>query len=72
MVLIFGNFMRYQLFQVDSLQIKFFIGNPACVIPLNEWLEDEILLKIARENSVRKLHFIKNGKSFHMVVLRQI
>ena len=59
--------MRYQLFQVDSFTDKIFCGNPACVIPLNEWLEDEILLKIARENSVPETaFFIKNGKSFHI------
>ena len=59
--------MRYQLFQVDSFTDKIFCGNPACVIPLNEWLEDEILLKIAQENSVPETaFFIKNGKSFHI------
>ena len=37
--------MKFKYYQVDSFTNKIFKGNPA-VVQLNEWLEDEILLKI--------------------------
>jgi predicted PhzF superfamily epimerase YddE/YHI9 len=34
-----------------------FGGNPACVVPLKEWLADDMLLKIAREDAVAETAF---------------
>ena len=36
------------IFQVDAFTSKVFDGNPAAVCPLDFWLEDETLQKIAR------------------------
>ena len=41
-----------QLFQIDAFTSELFKGNPACVMPLDQWLSDELLLKIAKENNV--------------------
>ena len=49
--------MDYALYQVDAFTNRLFGGNPACVIPLDHWLEDEILLKIAKENAVPETAF---------------
>lgn len=56
--------MQFQIFQVDAFTDKVFSGNPACVVPLNEWLPDELLRKIAEENAVAETAFfieVKEG-----------
>ena len=59
--------MELSLYQVDAFTNKVFGGNPACVVPLKKWIEDEILIKIAQENAVPETAFfieIENG--FHL------
>ena len=59
--------MKLPIFQIDSFTDKIFGGNPACVVPLKEWLKDDILLKIAQENAVPETaFFVKRGKNFHL------
>ncbi len=49
--------MKLDLYQIDSFTDKIFGGNPACVVPLESWLPDDILLKIAKENAVAETAF---------------
>lgn len=49
--------MEYKIYQVDAFSEKVFGGNPAAVVPLTEWLEDEILQKIALENNLSETAF---------------
>lgn len=49
--------MTYNTYQIDSFTDKVFGGNPACVVPLEEWLDDDVLLKIAKENAVAETAF---------------
>ena len=49
--------MSHQIFQVDAFTSELFSGNPACVVPLKNWLKEEILLKIAVENAVAETAF---------------
>jgi PhzF family phenazine biosynthesis protein len=49
--------MKLTLFQIDAFTNRLFGGNPACVVPLQEWLPDELLLKITRENAVAETAF---------------
>lgn len=49
--------MKIQKFQVDAFTNQVFGGNPAAVCPLEYWLPDEILQKIAMENSVTETAF---------------
>ena len=59
--------MKLPIFQIDAFSDKVFWGNPACVVPLEKWLEDDILLKIAQENAVAETaFFVKKGKNFHL------
>ncbi len=59
--------MKHQIFQVDSFTNEVFKGNPACVVPLKEWLPDDILLQIAKENAVAETaFFIQDGDVFHL------
>ncbi len=59
--------MELELYQIDAFTNKVFAGNPACVVPLKEWLPDDILLNIAQENAVAETaFFIENGDKFHL------
>lgn len=59
--------MRLELYQIDAFTDRVFQGNPACVVPLDAWLPDETLLKIARENAVAETaFFVRNGNKFHL------
>ena len=49
--------MDYSIFQVDAFTNSLFKGNPACVVPLDKWLKDGMLLNIARENAVPETAF---------------
>ncbi len=55
--------MNLDIYQVDAFSGKCFGGNPAAVIPLNEWLPDATLQKIASENNLSETAFFiqKNG-----------
>jgi PhzF family phenazine biosynthesis protein len=44
-----------------------FGGNPACVVPLKEWLPDEMLFRITKENAVAETaFFIDKGDRIHL------
>ncbi len=46
------------LYHADAFSTCLFSGNPAAVCPLEQWLEDDILLKIAKENNLSETAFI--------------
>ena len=59
--------MKLNLYQIDAFTDKVFGGNPACVVPLDTWLPDEILMKIAQENAVAETAFFVNkGDKIHL------
>lgn len=59
--------MKLQIFQVDAFTSKPFGGNPAAVVPLAEWLPDEIMLRIAAENNLSETaFFVKEGDKYHI------
>lgn len=59
--------MKLELYQIDAFTNQIFGGNPACVVPLTEWLPDEMLLKIAKENAVAETaFFVNNGEKIHL------
>lgn len=59
--------MKYNLYQIDAFTDTIFGGNPACVVPLENWLSDDILLKIAKENSVAETaFFVDKGEKIHL------
>jgi PhzF family phenazine biosynthesis protein len=49
--------MKLELYQIDAFTNRIFGGNPACVVPLQEWLPDAVLLQIAKENAVAETAF---------------
>jgi PhzF family phenazine biosynthesis protein len=59
--------MKLELYQIDAFTDKIFGGNPACVVPLDDWLPDDILMKITQENAVAETaFFIDKGDKIHL------
>lgn len=47
-----------KIFQIDAFADKLFTGNPAAVCPLEEWISDELMQKIAAENNLAETAFL--------------
>ncbi len=59
--------MKLELYQIDAFTDKTFGGNPACIVPLNDWLPDHTLLQIAKENAVAETaFFVDRGDKIHL------
>lgn len=57
--------MNLELFQVNAFSSRPFGGNPAAVVPLEEWLSDDMMQKIAAENNLAETaFFVKNGRRY--------
>ena len=49
--------MGLRIYQVDAFADRLFGGNPAAVCPLDSWLPDETMQKIAAENNLAETAF---------------
>ncbi len=49
--------MKLTLYQIDAFTNKLFGGNPAAVIPLQKWLDTDLMQKIALENNLSETVF---------------
>lgn len=59
--------MKFTLYQVDAFAETIFTGNPAAVIPLEDWPEDDLMQKIAMENNLSETaFFVKTDKGYHL------
>lgn len=59
--------MILSIYQVDAFTEKVFQGNPAAVVPLEDWLEDDLMQKIAMENNLSETaFFVKTDTGFHI------
>jgi PhzF family phenazine biosynthesis protein len=59
--------MQLPIFQIDAFTDRLFSGNPAAVVPLDNWLSDEVMLNIAAENNLAETAFyIPVGDDFHI------
>ncbi|ABC28155.1 predicted epimerase, PhzC/PhzF-like protein [Hahella chejuensis KCTC 2396] len=59
--------MDIKLFQVDAFTNEVFGGNSAAVCPLDAWLPDSLLLKIAQENALAETaFFVQEEGRFHL------
>ncbi len=56
--------MKIRLFQVDAFTDQVFGGNPAAVCPLDQWLPDGLMQRIAMENNLAETAFYvrSNGR----------
>jgi len=49
--------MKLSIYQVDAFTDKLFGGNPAAIIPLDEWIEDKLMQQLAMENNLSETVF---------------
>ncbi|AUM13756.1 PhzF family phenazine biosynthesis protein [Ketobacter alkanivorans] len=49
--------MSFSIFQVDAFASRPFEGNPAAVVPLDQWLPDDVMQSIAAENNLAETAF---------------
>jgi PhzF family phenazine biosynthesis protein len=50
--------VKLRLWQVDAFTDRPLAGNPAAVVPLDEWLPDDLMMRIARENNLSETAFL--------------
>lgn len=62
--------MRLPLYQIDAFTGSVFRGNPAAVMPLEEWLKDSTLQAIAAENNQAETAFFRPGEDDDVFELR--
>ena len=54
--------MTLKAYQIDAFANELFEGNPAMVIPLDTWLNDALMQKIAQENNLSETaFFVREG-----------
>jgi PhzF family phenazine biosynthesis protein len=59
--------MELPIYQVDAFTDRAFAGNPAAVMPLDAWLPDEMMRRIAAENNLAETaFFVPKGDEFHI------
>jgi len=59
--------MKLPVYIADAFTNKFFGGNPAAVCPLDEWLPNEVMQKIAAENNLAETSFVvKEAEGYHI------
>ncbi len=51
--------MRLPIYQVDAFAERLFAGNPAAVVPLEEWLPEAAMQAIAAENNLAETAFFR-------------
>ncbi len=57
----------HTIYQVDAFTNKLFGGNPAAVIPLESWLDDQLMQKIAAENNLAEtVFFVPKNEGYHI------
>ena len=49
--------MKLTLYQIDAFTDRLFSGNPAAVVPLEKWINSELMQKLALENNLSETVF---------------
>lgn len=57
--------MTLTLYQVDAFAEKLFTGNPAAIVPLQEWIPESLMQNIAMENNLAETaFFVPRGNDY--------
>jgi PhzF family phenazine biosynthesis protein len=59
--------MTLPIYQVDAFASRVFAGNPAAVVPLQRWLDDATLQRIAAENNLSETAFLVGGSGEYQI-----
>ena len=56
-----------KIYQIDAFTNHVFAGNPAAVCPLDQWLADDVMQKIANENNLSETaFFVKRDEGYEL------
>lgn len=59
--------MTLKMYQIDAFAKHVFEGNSAAVVPLEEWLEDDVMQRIAMENNLSEtVFFVKEDERYRI------
>ena len=59
--------MKLDIYQVDAFAEKPLEGNPAAIVPLDQWLPDKTMQAIAEENNLSETaFFVTTNKGYHI------
>ncbi|PWB34049.1 isomerase [Pseudomonas sp. SDI] len=59
--------MQLPIYQVDAFSHQVLGGNPAAVCPLQDWLDDSTLQRIAAENNLSETaYFVREGAGYRL------
>ncbi|MFO7807071.1 MAG: PhzF family phenazine biosynthesis protein [Candidatus Moraniibacteriota bacterium] len=59
--------MKLPVYQIDAFTSNVFEGNPAAIVPLEEWITSKLMQKIAMENNLSETAFIvKSGQDYEI------
>jgi len=61
---------EFTIYQVDAFTKQVFKGNPAAVIPLADWIDADVMLRVAQENNLAETAFFvlseDDAADFHL------
>jgi PhzF family phenazine biosynthesis protein len=56
-----------KIYQVDAFADTLFAGNPAAVVPLEQWIPDHLMQQLAAENNLAEtVFFVKEGSRYQI------
>ena len=59
--------MKIPIYQIDAFTNEIFKGNPAAVCPLEEWISNDLMQKIAAENNLSETaFFVKENSGYEL------
>ncbi|MEM7699578.1 MAG: PhzF family phenazine biosynthesis protein, partial [Verrucomicrobiota bacterium] len=59
--------MKLPLYQIDAFTSQLFAGNPAAVVPLESWIDRDLMQAIAMENQLSETaFFVPAGDCFEL------
>lgn len=59
--------MKLEIYQIDAFASDIFKGNPAAVCPLENWIDAELMQKIALENNLSEtVFFVRNADVYEI------
>ncbi len=57
--------MKLPIYQIDAFTKEVFAGNPAAICPLDEWIDSDLMQKIALENNLSETAFFVKKEAFY-------
>jgi len=59
--------MKLSMYQVDAFANQLFAGNPAAIVPLDNWISDDKMQALAAENNLAETaFFVKEGEEYYI------